>query len=151
MANGNGCAVTVTRDHFRQRFLLHKRGLGLSERRLGNTYGRCFKACEPQRFREVITTSDIWLSNEIQKIMNSAAYKNGGVIFITWDEGENDSDGPIGMIVLSPFAKGGGYASNVRYTHSSTLLTLEKIFGLSVRLGGSAQATDLSDLFKSPF
>jgi hypothetical protein len=98
-----------------------------------------------------VATGDTWLSNEIPKIMSSAAYKNGGAIFITWDEGENDSDGPIGMIVVSPFAKGGGYATVVHYTHSSTLLTLEKIFGLSVRLGGSAQATDLSDLFKSPF
>jgi phosphatidylinositol-3-phosphatase len=95
-----------------------------------------------------VSVGDSWLSTEIPKIMNSAAYRNGGAIFITWDEGENDSDGPIGMIVISPLAKGNGYSNSIRYTHSSTLLTLEETFGLSVRLGASAGATDLSDLFK---
>jgi hypothetical protein len=95
-----------------------------------------------------VSAGDAWLSTEIPKIMNSAAYRNGGAIFITWDEGENDSDGPIGMIVISPLAKGNGYSNSIRYTHSSTLLTIEETFGLSVRLGASASATDLSDLFK---
>ncbi len=95
-----------------------------------------------------VSVGDSWLSTEIPKIMNSAAYRNGGAIFITWDEGENNSDGPIGMIVVSPQAKGNGYSNSIHYTHSSTLLTMEEIFGLSVRLGGSGTATDLSDLFK---
>jgi hypothetical protein len=33
----------------------------------------------------------------VPKILNSQAYQNGGVLFITWDEGEGGSDGPIGM------------------------------------------------------
>ncbi len=93
-----------------------------------------------------VSAGDSWLSTQIPKIMNSTAYQNGGAIFITWDEGENNSDGPIGMIVVSPFAKS-GYSNSVHYTHSSTLLTMEEIFGLSVKLGDSANATDLSDLF----
>jgi len=40
-------------------------------------------------------------------------------LFITWDEGEYGSDGPIGMILLSPLARGGGYTNSIRYTHSS--------------------------------
>jgi len=51
------------------------------------------------------------------------------------------------MIVLSPFAKGGGYHSGIRYTHSATLRTLQKIFGRTRLLGGAANAPDLSDLF----
>ncbi len=94
-----------------------------------------------------VGAGDTWLSTEIPKIMNSAAYLNGGAIFITWDEGESNSDGPIGMIVISPLAKGNGYFNSIHYTHSSTLLTMEEIFGLSVRLGDSANAADLSDLF----
>jgi len=95
-----------------------------------------------------ISVGDSWLSTEIPKIMNSAAYRNGGAIFIIWDEGENSSDSPIGMIVVSALAKGNGYTNSIHYTHSSTLLTMEEIFGLSVRLGASKNATDLSDLFK---
>lgn len=89
---------------------------------------------------------DAWLSTEVPKIQASAAYKNGGAIFITWDEGEGD-DGPIGMIVLSPLAKSGGYSNMTHYSHSSTLRTMQAIFGLSPFLGDAANATDLRDLF----
>jgi hypothetical protein len=51
------------------------------------------------------------------------------------------------MIVLSPLAKGGGYHNTLHYTHSSTLRTLQKIFGAGPFLGGAATALDLSDLF----
>jgi len=46
-------------------------------------------------------------------------------------------------------AKGGGYSNRIQYTHSSTLRTVEEIFGVSPLLGGAASATDLSDLFVS--
>ena len=58
-------------------------------------------------------------------------------------------DGPIGMIVVSPKAKGGGYANTIAYDHSSTLRTIEEIFGVTPMLGDAANATDLSDLFVS--
>src|SRR5690348_12955016 len=35
-----------------------------------------------------LKTSDTWLSTEVPKILASDAYKNGGVLFITWDEAE---------------------------------------------------------------
>lgn len=92
---------------------------------------------------------DDWLARELPKILNSQAYSNGGAIFITWDEGTGSSDGPIGMIVLSPRAKGGGYNNSIYYDHSSTLRTVQNIFGLRPYLEDAAYATDLSDLFKS--
>jgi len=90
---------------------------------------------------------DTWLTNQVPAILNSAAYQNGGALFITWDEGTNDGDGPIGMIVLSPLARGGGYFNDIRYTHSSTLRTVQEIFGVTPLLGDAANAVDLSDLF----
>jgi hypothetical protein len=91
---------------------------------------------------------DQWLSREIPKLLASQAYNDDGAIFITWDEGANDvSDGPIGMIVLSPHAKGGGYTNSIHYTHSSTLRTMQNIFGVRPYLGDAARAIDLSDLF----
>ena len=68
------------------------------------------------------------------------------MIFVTWDEGEGE-DGPIGMIVMSPLAKGGGYSNSIHYTHSSTLLTMQEIFNVGPLLGDATNATDLSDLF----
>jgi phospholipase C len=102
-------------------------------------------SCAPTN--DSVQQGDTWLQNNVPAILNSQAYKNGGALFITWDEGENNSDGPIGLIVLSPDAKGNGYSNTLHYTHSSTLKTMEEIFGVSPYLGDAQNATDLSDLF----
>ncbi len=93
-----------------------------------------------------ITAGDTWLATAVPAILASPAYQHGGLLLITWDEGEG-GDGPIGMIALSPVAKGGGYATTIRYTHSSTLRTIQEIFDVTPLLGDAAQATDLRDLF----
>jgi hypothetical protein len=94
-----------------------------------------------------VRQTDDWLAANVPQILASAAYSNNGAVFITWDEGENGSDGPIGMILLSPLARGGGYGNNIYCTHSSFLRTMQEIFGVSPWLGDAANATDLSDLF----
>jgi hypothetical protein len=90
---------------------------------------------------------DDWLAREAPKILNSAAYQNGGALFIIWDEDESHGDFPIGLILLSPMARGGGYHNNIYHTHSSTLCTVQEIFGVTPLLADAANATDLSDLF----
>jgi hypothetical protein len=92
---------------------------------------------------------DNWLAREVPKILTSQAYTNGGALFIVFDEGSGDGDGPIGMIVLSARAKGAGYNNNILYTHSSTLRTWQDIFHLSPYLADAAYATSLVDLFKT--
>ncbi len=104
-------------------------------------------ACPP--LNDSVKQGDTWLAQNIPAILNSQAYHNGGMVFITWDEGEGGGDGPIGMIVLSHDAKGGGYSNTIHYTHSSTLRTLQEIFGVSPFLGDAATAMDLQDLFKT--
>lgn len=108
--------------------------------------------CAP--LRDPVKQGDTWLVNNLPQILSSQAYKNGGIVFITWDEGgsvniRETSDGPIGMIVLSPIAKGAGYSNTIHYTHSSTLRTLQEIFGVTPLLGDAAHASDLRDLFKT--
>jgi hypothetical protein len=101
-------------------------------------------SCSP--LSDPVAQTDTWLSQNLPAIMNSTAYKAGGVaILITWDEGEG-GDGPIGMIVISPNAKP-GYSNTIHYDHGSTLRTMEEIFHVTPLLGGAASATDLSDLF----
>ena len=98
-----------------------------------------------------VTMGDTWLATNVAMIMNSTAFQQGGVIFITWDEGEGSqggADGPIGLIVLSSKAKV-GYKNTIHYTHGSTLRTIEEIFHLTPMLGDAANQTDLSDLFAS--
>lgn len=102
--------------------------------------------CRP--LRNAIKQGDTWLANNVPVILSSAAYLKGGALFITWDEA-GTGDGPIGMIVLSPFAKGGGYSNSIHYTHGSTLRTFQEILGVSPFLGDAANERDLSDLFST--
>jgi hypothetical protein len=93
-----------------------------------------------------VAQGDSWLAREVPALLRSKAYLDGGAIFITWDESVG-GEHPIGLIVLSPFAKGRGYATNRKYYHSSLLATVEDIFGLSPLLGDAANRADLRDLF----
>ena len=75
---------------------------------------------------------------------------------ITWDEAELAADCinancPIGMIVLSPLAKGGGYNNMIPYDHSSTLKTIQEIFQITplLRHAADPEVRDLSDLFNT--
>src|SRR4051812_29281502 len=96
------------------------------------------------------TQGDLWLQAEVPKTLASAAYTNNGLLLITWDEGGGNSDGPIGLIAISPRAKGGGYANSIHYTHSSTLRTIQDILGVRPYLADATFARDLGDLFKTP-
>ena len=95
-----------------------------------------------------VRNGDDWLAANVPPILASSAYQDGGVLFITWDEGEGN-DGPIGMIVLSPLARGGGYHNAIHYDHSSTLRSVQEILGVSppLRHAGDPGVNDLGDLF----
>jgi hypothetical protein len=98
-----------------------------------------------------IANGDAWLSANVPPILASQAYLNGGVLFVLWDEGTaSASDGPIGLIVMSPLAKAGGYTNSIAYTHSSMLKSVEEIFSVPLLAdAASAATTDLADFFTS--
>ena len=112
------------------------------------------------------TDIDAFLQIWIPQIMNSAAYKQNGLIIVTFDEGSTSTaccgetsgftpshpntakpggNGPgggrVGAVLISPFIKP-GTVSTVNYNHYSALRSIEDIFGLS-HLGDAAmpQAT----------
>jgi hypothetical protein len=100
-----------------------------------------------------IKQGDDFLAALVPKIMASQAYKNNGAIIIWNDESEgtnaDDFNHTIMEIVISPLAKGYGYASSFNYTHSSDLKTMQEIFQVGPLLGDAAAAgtRDLSDMF----
>jgi hypothetical protein len=72
---------------------------------------------------------------------------------VVWDEGHESlvgtaSDGPLPFFAISPKARA-GHAGSVAYTHSSTLRSVQEIFGITPFMRDAANATDLSDLFTS--
>jgi phosphatidylinositol-3-phosphatase len=78
-----------------------------------------------------VAQGDAWLAKEVPKILASDAFNNGGVLFLTWDEGGGypQSDDPP-MIVISPHAKR-GYVSQTPFNASSYLKTVQTILGVA--------------------
>lgn len=80
-----------------------------------------------------VRLGDTWLANELPKIMATDAFRNGGVIFLTWDEGSSGTLGGAGddppFLAISPMAKA-GYVSTAEYDTSSFLKTVQKIIGV---------------------
>jgi hypothetical protein len=92
-----------------------------------------------------IATGDNWLKQQVPAILNSNAFKAGGVLFITWDEGStnagcctNAAGGRVVTLVISPLGRT-GFRSSVPETHYSLLRTIEDSWGLP-RLGGASCA-----------
>ncbi len=79
-----------------------------------------------------VAHSDTWLSQNVPPILASPAFQQGGVLFITWDEGSSnqtccglsEGGGHVATLVISPLAKR-GYQSSVPYNHYSLLRTIE--------------------------
>jgi hypothetical protein len=98
-----------------------------------------------------VAEGDNFLSIIVPQIMASQAYKNNGVIVITFDESEGGSTSKFDLpeIVISPLAQGNAYDSIVPYTHSSDLKSMEEIFGVYPPSGaflGSANTPGTNDL-----
>ncbi|HTJ47427.1 MAG TPA: alkaline phosphatase family protein [Kofleriaceae bacterium] len=97
-----------------------------------------------------IKTGDDWLSQEVPKILASKAWSEGGVLFLTFDEGDGGADDPP-MIVISPNAKQ-GFVSQTPYNASSYLKTVQKILGVEALPCDSTAASveTMDDLFEQP-
>ena len=83
-----------------------------------------------------------WLDATVSKIIASAAWRERGVLFVVWDEG-NPSDDLVPLIVAAP-----GLAPrqlSTRYDHYSLLAATEDLLGVG-RLGAAASADPLSAL-----
>lgn len=93
---------------------------------------------------DLVKAGDDFLAQTVPMILASESYQDAGALFIVWDESEK-GDFPIGMIVMSEFARP-GHASSAPYTHSSTLRSFEDAFALPA-LRNAATATPLLDLF----
>jgi hypothetical protein len=121
-----------------------------------------------------LVSADRFLRNWVPRIVNSPAYRDGGLVIVTFDESEGDADaccgekqgpntpnnggpspgaggGRVGAVLLSRFIKPGTFSKH-QYNHYSLLRSVENMFGLP-RLG-YANAAGLrpfgEDVFTNP-
>ena len=90
------------------------------------------------------SNSDVsdWLAQTVPTILNSDAWKKNGVLFITYDEGEDAANSVLTMVIRDRQAN---LRSAVEYNHYSLLASIEDLLGLP-RLGAAAGAQAMTDL-----
>ena len=95
-----------------------------------------------------VGTGDAWLRSVVPTITGSAAFRNRGVLFITWDEGASSAGccsgswgGHVATLVVAPNAIG-GFRSGAPENHYGLLRTIEDGFHLG-HLGAAGWTSNL--------
>ena len=116
-----------------------------------------------------LRAADSWLQANVPPILNSAAYNDGGLLLITFDESGFDDfsgccasgsfgtgvdgGGRIGLLALSSSSAivTPGHVTDTPYDHASMLRTIEDGFGIGEHLNnaGSILEKPMTDLFTS--
>ena len=90
-----------------------------------------------------VSVGDSWLRTQVGEITASKAWKDGGILFITWDEDDGNTGNRVLTLVIAPGKS--HVTSSKQYNHYSLLATIEDLMGVG-RLGAAAQATPMNDL-----
>ena len=90
-----------------------------------------------------LQTGDTWLAQTVPQILDSAAWKQNGVLFIVWDEAEDARSNAVAALVIAPKLK--ARTSAMAYDHYSLLATIEDRLGVR-RLGNAASASAINDV-----
>ncbi len=94
-----------------------------------------------------VSEGDKFLQQFVTRIVDSVAWKNGGVLFITWDEGttKKGGGGQVPTIVVSPQTPA-GLQSSTPHNHYALLRTIQDAWGLGC-LAQTCSANNLGEFF----
>ncbi len=106
-----------------------------------------------------LTDADNWLRQQLPAVLASTAYRDGGAVFVTFDEAESADTssccggiggGHIATAVMSPMLRTpAASAADAPYSHYSLLRTVEDDFGLScLRRACDASTRSMMGLFR---
>jgi phospholipase C len=93
-----------------------------------------------------VEDGDRWLAAVVPKILASQAWKQSGVLFITWDEDDGSARNRVATLVIAPGLK--AHETAAPYNHYSLLATIEDRLGV-LRLGAAAGAQAMNDVLPS--
>ena len=85
-----------------------------------------------------------WLSQTVPVILDSPAWQHNGVLFITYDEGEDSANSVLTLVIRKEQVN---LRSGAAYNHYSLLASIEDLLGVP-RLGAAANASPMSDLLE---
>ena len=94
-----------------------------------------------------VAEGDAWLQGFVPRILDSPAWRDGGVLFITFDEADSKSPdrNRVLTVVVTPRMTP-GFSSAVPYTHYSLLRTIQQAWDLGC-LDESCEANDMIEFF----
>jgi acid phosphatase len=96
-------------------------------------------------------TADGWLKNNIGPLLQSANFKNGGLLIIVFDESGSDNahgGGRVAWVAISPQFSKLGYKSTAFYQHQNTLRLMLQGLGVKTYPGSASSAANMSEFFK---
>lgn len=101
-----------------------------------------------------VQAGDAWLASFLPALLASPSWQQGGVIFITWDEGSSDAGccaagggGLVPLLVIAPGMRA-GFRVSTPLTHYSLLRTIEDAWSLGeLGLAASPQTPTLAGFF----
>ena len=113
-----------------------------------------------------LTAVQHWLTRYVPVVLASPAYKEDGLLLVTWDEGKRvdrasccglrsldpgarGGGGRVGLIAVSPFIRPGTVSTGA-YNHYGLLRTLADLFGVT-RLGYAGQTTGVETFGRDVF
>jgi phosphatidylinositol-3-phosphatase len=103
-----------------------------------------------------VATGDSWLSQQVPAILTSSAFRNGGALFITWDEGSTNAGcctvaagGNVATLVISP-TTGPALTSTLAEDHYSLVRTVEDAWGLPELNNASCTCTPVMSEYFPP-
>jgi phospholipase C len=89
-----------------------------------------------------LAEAGVWLEELVGRIVASPSWRDHGLLFVVWDEGDGRSS-VVPLIVASPDVE--SRRVGTEYDHYSLLAAIEDRFGLQ-RLGAAKDAAPLTDL-----
>jgi phosphatidylinositol-3-phosphatase len=92
-----------------------------------------------------IGMGDDWLSSFVPQITDSASWRDGGTLFITFDESDDSSDPRVATYVVSPRTPA-GFRSDTPHNHESIIRTIEVNWGLGC-LAAECDASPMMEFF----
>jgi phosphatidylinositol-3-phosphatase len=97
-----------------------------------------------------LAAADVWLQTNIAPLIASSAFQSGGLLIITFDEGNaTDTDhggGQVATVIVSSQSKT-GYKSQSLYQHQSTLRLVLAGSGVTTFPGLAGAAPDMIEFF----
>jgi len=106
-----------------------------------------------------LSATDSWLQTWVPVILQSPAWRDNGVLFVTFDEGDESDQsgccryatgGRMLTLVIAPTGKK-GFASEQAYTHYSLLRTIETAWHLPLLGKAACDCTQpMTDFFAAP-